>query len=403
MPSVFQQALPAQPPIDAYTQLMQEYARLQNQQPAGPMYSPDEIRERIRRNNEQVNLGALGALSGDPHVSQVGSTIFKQALGDRGERITQRGIMDPLTGVTAEDPEYQNERHDARRGKILDAALRFEDQRQRAAERATAAEENRAFRRDMQKDQQEFRRQIRESGGQGGHNLQQVTDPTTGEMWWHDPRTGDPVKPITNPNAGAPMVKPDKMTAADEKSVTEMRAQSAAVQSALQAVQASPSAFSVGKGIPDMGSGVLSRSMAAYRDRKMSEQELAARSMVYNNVSTIIKERAGTAQSVSEQQRLNSFLPSPIDGPREVGVKLKAFQQYLGEQETTTLQKYRGGARPVTRVPGSGQGASYISPTPQAPGAPAATPAPAPAAPGGGLSPAEQAELDALRARFGGR
>lgn len=136
--SVLPKAL-AQP--GAYELLM---AELQQQQaPPRPMFTPQQAAARVRGNNDLVGLGILGQLSGDQQMTGVGSHVFKQALGDRQERLTNRGIQDPLTGEVAVDPEYARQSQEDRRGKVLEQALRFEDQRQRAQERAelTAATE----------------------------------------------------------------------------------------------------------------------------------------------------------------------------------------------------------------------------------------------------------------------
>lgn len=115
-------------------------AELQKQQPAPrPMFTPEQQRARIEGNNSQIGLGLLGQLSGDRQMSPVGSHVFKQALSAREERATNRGIQDPLTGETAVDPEYTAQQQEARRGKVLEQALRFEDQRTRAQEREEAA------------------------------------------------------------------------------------------------------------------------------------------------------------------------------------------------------------------------------------------------------------------------
>lgn len=133
MAGVFPQALGPQQP-SAYELLL---AELQKQQPAPrPAFTPEQQRQRVESNNSQIGLGLLGQLSGDRQMSPVGAGVFKQALGAREERTTNRGIQDPLTGETAIDPEYAAQQHEARRGKVLEQALRFEDQRERARERS---------------------------------------------------------------------------------------------------------------------------------------------------------------------------------------------------------------------------------------------------------------------------
>lgn len=106
-----------------------------------PMFSPEERQRRIAGNDAQVGVGLLGQLSGSEDFNNVGAQVFKNALANRQERVTNRGITDPLTGETSIDPEYAAEQDEGRKAKILQAALRFEDQRQRAEERAAQIRE----------------------------------------------------------------------------------------------------------------------------------------------------------------------------------------------------------------------------------------------------------------------
>lgn len=129
MAQVFQQSLAQQ---DPYSLVM---AQLAQQQEQPPMFTPEQQRERIRRNNQITNLGLLGQLSGDSNIQNVGGQVFKQALGDRQEIRSQRGVTDPLTGETSVDPAYAEEKNAQRQGRVLEAALRFQDQRERAGER----------------------------------------------------------------------------------------------------------------------------------------------------------------------------------------------------------------------------------------------------------------------------
>lgn len=143
--------------MDAYQTILQELAALQAPAPAKPMFTPEQQRTRIRDNNQQVELGLLGQLSPIEQAQTVGGQVFKKALGDRDEKITARGTFDPLTGETADSPEYAETVRETRRGKVLQAALATEERRRqdqmrsedRAADRdarAATAAEGRALR-----------------------------------------------------------------------------------------------------------------------------------------------------------------------------------------------------------------------------------------------------------------
>ena len=159
----------------------------------------------------------------------------------------------------------------------------------------------------------------------------------------------------------------NKMLPADEKLITEARQGIAAVESALKAVKAAPHAFGGMQGATDYIPGTAGQIAMATRDRFLDDDALAARAMVYNNVSAVIKERAGTAQSAQELKRLNSFLPAPTDSDREVTIKLSSFRDFLAEQGNAVSSKYANPAHTVESRP-----------TGPAPTGPAPPPGPAP-------------------------
>jgi hypothetical protein len=76
--------------------------------------------------------------------------------------------------------------------------------------------------------------------------------------------------------------------------------------------------------------------------RMGSSEENQARSYLFNVVSGVIKERAGTAQSASEAETLARFLPQPTDAADVIKDKMEAFDKYLVAKESGTTKK-RGG------------------------------------------------------------
>jgi hypothetical protein len=132
MATAFPRALGGQPQDPVYQMLMTELQ--QGQQAPQPTFSPDEVRRRIVENNSQVNLGLLGQMSGDDGMRNVGGQIFQRALAGRNERVTNRGVQDPLTGETSIDPEYTAEKEQTRRNRIFEKALAYEGQRSKSEE-----------------------------------------------------------------------------------------------------------------------------------------------------------------------------------------------------------------------------------------------------------------------------
>lgn len=130
-----------------------------------------------------------------------------------------------------------------------------------------------------------------------------------------------------------------KQSAAVEKEMVSIRQQNSIIDGALAAVKKTPGAFSLTRGMATMA-GALPESLAGRMD---SDQERQARSYVYNNVSKVINERAGAAQSAQELARLRSFLPAETDNAEQIISKLEAFKTYLADMEAGT----RGGAAPT--------------------------------------------------------
>jgi hypothetical protein len=138
-----------------------------------------------------------------------------------------------------------------------------------------------------------------------------------------NPRTGQ-ATPVTvggNPVAAKQPEFAKKETAA-------LDAQFNAIDGALKAVEQTPSAFGMSRGLATMA-GTIPESVA---QKMSSDEQIKARSFVYNNVSKIINERAGAAQSAQELARLRGFLPAETDDARVISAKLNGFKQYLAEQ-----------------------------------------------------------------------
>lgn len=123
-----------------------------------------------------------------------------------------------------------------------------------------------------------------------------------------------------------------------------------AINTALAAVESQPGAFSVKRGAATR-LGPLAESLAARGD---TPGERDARAQVFNVMSSVIKERAGTAQSKAELATLNSFLPNPYDSGKVIKDKLEGFKRYLGNQESTVMSVGRYG-RQLAPVGATGQ------------------------------------------------
>ena len=134
---------------------------------------------------------------------------------------------------------------------------------------------------------------------------------------------------------------PPKLSTEQSKDITAINQQRAVVDSALNLVQTTPTAFSFGRGVA--GAIPLGETIAG-RTEKPAETE--ARAAVFNIVSKVINERAGAAQSNQEIKRLNAFLPSEYDNAKQIENKLNGFKKYLDEQEKGTRVSTSASATP---------------------------------------------------------
>jgi hypothetical protein len=122
-----------------------------------------------------------------------------------------------------------------------------------------------------------------------------------------------------------------KLSSEQSKDITAVNQQRATIDGAIADVQKNKSAFSFGRGVAQ--NLPYGESIAG---RFEKPEDTQARAYVFNNVSAVIKERAGTAQSAQELTRLNSFLPATTDNADQIISKLNGFKQYLNDFEKGT-------------------------------------------------------------------
>lgn len=131
--------------------------------------------------------------------------------------------------------------------------------------------------------------------------------------------------------------KPSEAAAKETASINQ---QKAIIKGALDAIDKNPNAFGTARGL---AGGALGETFGA-RAVGETPEETQARSFLFNVVSGVIKERAGTAQSAGEQATLNRFLPTTTDNADELKSKLNGFQDYLKARESAG--KKPGGGNP---------------------------------------------------------
>jgi hypothetical protein len=153
----------------------------------------------------------------------------------------------------------------------------------------------------------------------------QVVETANGPMIVNT-RTGD-AQPIM---AGGQPIAP-KLSSEQSKDITAVNQQRATIDGAIADVKANKSAFSFKRGLAQ--NVPYGESLAG---RLETPAETETRAYVFNNVSSVIKERAGAAQSAQELQRLNAFLPATTDNSDQIVSKLNGFKKYLNDYEKGT-------------------------------------------------------------------
>jgi hypothetical protein len=157
--------------------------------------------------------------------------------------------------------------------------------------------------------------------------------PTAGQIY---ESADGPLLVDTRTNTATPLMIdgqkiPPKLSSEQSKDITAINQQRATINGAIADVKANPTAFSFGRGLAQ--NAPYGESIAGRFEKPENTQ---ARAYVFNNVSAVIKERAGTAQTAGELTRLNAFLPATTDNADQIIAKLEGFNQYLNDQEKGT-------------------------------------------------------------------
>jgi hypothetical protein len=318
---------PVDPVMQQYQQLLAQQAQLAKQQEqayAPPDYAKLEAhgREREKQGGQHL-LMALAANEAGKDFAPMQAQFLKQAAEYQapqkmtGGQLTNQGFV--------EDPGYRQ-----------DLKLKQYEAKIRATDQALQGNLSLQERSRLEKDRQAAAKELADQasadrrflGGQASADRRHSADLA------HQDRVA-----AAQTAAGGPLAK---MTAGDDKEITQALQGLASVDSAVLAVKAAPGAFGRVKGAVDYLPGVVGQAAMSERDKALSSPERIARTKVYNDVSAIITQRAGTAQSASEQKRLNSFLPGPTDDAEVILDKLAAYRAYIQEQGTAVEGKYPG-------------------------------------------------------------
>lgn len=184
--------------------------------------------------------------------------------------------------------------------------------------------------------------------------------PIEGTPYALNSRTGEIVT-LKDPVTGQPLAP--KLPAHLQNEVTAINQQKSAINDVLKSVEANQQAFG-----PKFGAVGLLPFGDVAQNRKFTEDELKARSKVFNTASAVMKERAGTAMSESEKKIVSRFLPNEFDDAATIMKKMVGFNEYLTAKERGTVPVV-GGVQ--SYLPNTG-GQNTVA-APATPAAPATT------------------------------
>lgn len=243
------------------------------------------------------------------------------------------GIIPTEAATLMSLKEHQATRDAAKQKLIEDANLKRELQTERLTSQESQKEQDRALKQSLAELVQSNRQAPQAPNWQIHTNAD-------GSVVQVHPQTGEirPLKGISGKSAKDESGMTDK----SQNDLVAISRQKAAVNSALDVLKKQPEAFSFERGAVEtlpFGESLIGRAN--------TPAETEARSQVFNIVSSVIKERAGTAQSAGEKRTLERFLPSATDNSQQIESKFKGFNNYLATQEKGIKDYYKPSA-PVT-------------------------------------------------------
>ena len=335
-------------PIDAlYGEL-----DLFNQQPVD--YSALDTVNQGRKAQSQRDLAAGMALQafGGSRLAPAGGQLFRNALaGSQPLRpnAADIGWTNPETGEFVQNPMMER----ARREKLLTGRIDAMTAEQQAQARIAEAQERRAA--------TDFRNQ--EVIRQRQERLEFDREKAEAEA---NRKAGKPLAGLVSMNDGGPVrLGPDGgyvdtqgnptqviNAAGYQKRQNDIRGAefgSQRLEQIVRDVEKNKDAFGIGPGLISKSPWLATKAL--------SEPQRMARIQVYQEAYKAINALAGAALSAHEQQRINQFLPEPMDTYSQVKLKI---QNAIGEYEKILAE--HGVAPPTVRQPLPSQQEGYVDP-----------------------------------------
>lgn len=134
------------------------------------------------------------------------------------------------------------------------------------------------------------------------------------------------------------------LTQNERKELTGINQEQAMIQGVISDIQKSPDSFDPVKGnVLNLAKGIGEGARSLAERKLFTPEQIQNRSLLFNQVSSTIKERAGTAQSASERADIMRFLPSETDDVPQILAKMQGYERFIAIKKSATP----GGGGPV--------------------------------------------------------
>ena len=291
-------------------------------------------RSRAEGSDRDLMLGLALQAKGGESLAPVGGMFLKRALAAQ-EPMKLGGGLVMGSGEFIVDPEQAQSRRAQRletRARIYESMAQHADSVEQRREAANAAAE--------------LRRTIAEAKKDNLH-LQRAGTTPSGELVTFNPATG--VQMVN----GQPYTGPVMSQAAlDKQAQTVQEALSAGnrLRNLDQMVAQNPNAFG---GVATLSQLTPQIVASRWQSARLTPEERQVRALVMQEAAQVINDLYGAAVSAGEMGRANTFVPTGLDNPETVAIKLKAAQSWAaskaaqyGRQVQGTAQARMGGEQP---------------------------------------------------------
>lgn len=304
---------------------IQEDLRRRIAQGVAPRFSPQEIEERVARNQKEYELGLIAMLSGNRNLQGAGGLVLKKALADREPVVSERGVSDPLRGTFQYHQGYLQEQYqkalEGSQARVGAARERWDTGRQSAAERAARDSQHMEMMAAIQANKPERGNYQPTAIASDGSQL--VTNSNNGMTY--KVTLGANGQPVYTPYLGVATPK-----AQVEKAVAEIGPAAVSAVGATdtqQQIKDNPNSFGAGASFVAATPGLFKGWAAALAGISPKDQQ--TRANVLKKAAMETNALYGAAQSAGELKKAAGFMPDINDPDEQVLIKNAAARDWF--------------------------------------------------------------------------